>query len=479
MFRRGRPSADAVAERAPVALLECRRDWRITWCNEAARVLLGTAAGDDFRDAIAADDHWELASWQHGTHATSGEARYAVRTSQGVAVDVRLADSAGSFVVAVVDTSHLSQSLEAERRRREVDPLTGLPNRFALFDVIDHHRRSMRTSRARPTVFVVDVDRMKQINDAFGHQAGDAVLVAVARRLCDVVGEAGTVGRIGGDDFLICLFDGGVEAAQELAERVMTALAEPVLPGVANAAASIGIAPLSPTADLRLSLNEADTAMYRAKAAGRGTTVVYSPTEGTPVDVRHYDHRIARLQRLAQRDERTGLLRDVVFREDHVRLLDDARRGGVPLSMLLVDVDHFHDFNNRYLYAGGDEALRAVAGCIVASVDEDQPVYRFGGEEFAVLLPDTGPADAASTAERVRAAVHALQMEHAGSSWGVVTVSIGTCTVDPGATTENTASLADRMVNGANRALIEAKADGRNRCASANPQDEPSPPSAR
>jgi len=136
------------------------------------------------------------------------------------------------------------------------------------------------------------------------------------------------------------------------------------------------------------------------------------------------------------------------------------KRSGSPLSLILLDVDHFKLFNDRYGHPAGDECLRRLARALKAAVGRpsDLPA-RYGGEEFAVVLPDTGIKGAQALAERIRQAVEDLAIPHEGNSASaVVTVSLGTVTrAGPGLHSPDTLlSLADE-------ALYRAKQGGRNR----------------
>ncbi|MGO4810901.1 diguanylate cyclase [Cupriavidus sp. 2MCAB6] len=139
-----------------------------------------------------------------------------------------------------------------------------------------------------------------------------------------------------------------------------------------------------------------------------------------------------------------------------------AWRNQQPLSLLMIDVDHFKNFNDHYGHAGGDDALAAVARCIADSIRRPGDyAARYGGEEFAVLLPNTGMQGTIAVAEKIRSAVESLAIPNLGSANQVLTVSIGV------AIAEDRARFASLRVffNASDEALYEAKASGRNRVA--------------
>jgi diguanylate cyclase (GGDEF)-like protein/PAS domain S-box-containing protein len=139
-----------------------------------------------------------------------------------------------------------------------------------------------------------------------------------------------------------------------------------------------------------------------------------------------------------------------------------------PLSLLLLDADHFKLFNDRYGHAAGDHCLRAIASQLTAAAQRPGDLAaRFGGEEFLILMPHTDRVGALHVAERVREMVVALAIAHAASpTHGVVTASIGVATtwpIEPAVGPKNVSAL----LAAADVALYEAKRQGRNRVVAA------------
>lgn len=143
--------------------------------------------------------------------------------------------------------------------------------------------------------------------------------------------------------------------------------------------------------------------------------------------------------------------------------LDDefrrAKRQDSPLSLVMIDVDYFKDYNDNYGHQRGDECLLQIAGALNRVLNRARDlVARYGGEEFTVVLPDTNEDGALQIAESMRTEVEALQVEHAFS--GVadhVTISLGVSTMTPGHT-----SMSGSLIHAADRALYQAKRSGRN-----------------
>jgi len=145
-----------------------------------------------------------------------------------------------------------------------------------------------------------------------------------------------------------------------------------------------------------------------------------------------------------------------------------AHRSGQPLGLLMVDVDFFKPFNDHYGHQEGDRCLQAIAETVGSVLQRKSDlVARYGGEELAVILPETDAAGAQATAQRVCEAVYALQIPHAFSGAApFVTVSVGACSATP-----RSRDAAGSLLACADRALYRAKGDGRNRVVAALAHD--------
>lgn len=142
-----------------------------------------------------------------------------------------------------------------------------------------------------------------------------------------------------------------------------------------------------------------------------------------------------------------------------------AIRGQTPLTFLMVDIDHFKQFNDLYGHPAGDQCLRAVAKTLREQLRRQEDlVARFGGEEFAFLLPHTANEGAVKFAEQIRRAVFDANLCHEGNEWGRVTVSIGCSSMTPRPGDERGA-----LLDSADAMLYRAKQNGRNRVEAAAP----------
>jgi diguanylate cyclase (GGDEF)-like protein len=168
------------------------------------------------------------------------------------------------------------------------DALTGLPNRTLLNDRLSQALRYAQRYDRWVTVLFVDLDNFKFINDSLGHNAGDEFLKTIAKRMVQRVRVTDTVVRIGGDEFVIVLFDQPKDVAviSETVQKIQSAIAEPVrLEGHdLRVTSSIGIANYPDDGiDAEALLTNADAAMYRAKDVGRDNFQVYTPELNTKV----------------------------------------------------------------------------------------------------------------------------------------------------------------------------------------------------
>ena len=178
---------------------------------------------------------------------------------------------------------------------------------------------------------------------------------------------------------------------------------------------------------------------------------------------------------MAAVDGLTGLANRRVCEAELDKRWRQSIDGRTPISLLMLDVDHFKLFNDRHGHQEGDRALRAVADAMRGGLRRPGDLAaRYGGEEFLAVLPGTDAAGALAVAERIRAAVEQLAIAHAGHATGFVTVSIGVATLRP-IPGDGSAGL----VKAADEALYAAKRAGRNRIGVDERRDAVPAPAAR
>jgi diguanylate cyclase (GGDEF)-like protein len=172
---------------------------------------------------------------------------------------------------------------------------------------------------------------------------------------------------------------------------------------------------------------------------------------GDDVESAYHDE----IYRLSITDNLTGIPNRRALRDEFAREFSRARRHTLPTSFLMLDIDRFKDVNDTFGHLAGDAVLAHVARAVRAATRDGDTVARYGGEEIAVLMPQTDLPEAAAVAERVRASIEGLCTEYRGQSVHV-TVSVGCAALRPEDTGFND------LVERADAKLYEAKAAGRN-----------------
>jgi diguanylate cyclase (GGDEF)-like protein len=195
--------------------------------------------------------------------------------------DQRLLEVLGSMTVSALDKA---AAHDAERVHASRDALTELANRRSFEDELSRAMEGSRDSDRGIGVVFVDLDKFKEVNDEHGHEAGDEVLVEVARRLVNVVRASDTVARLGGDEFTVLLRGvDNAELASQIAERLVQALHRPIrlssgieVPGGGSVGIALAGEGISDPAEL---LRAGDAAMYKAKRGGRNRWCLAPPVE--------------------------------------------------------------------------------------------------------------------------------------------------------------------------------------------------------
>ncbi|HTW21031.1 MAG TPA: EAL domain-containing protein [Mycobacteriales bacterium] len=197
---------------------------------------------------------------------------------EGVVRNLLEESAVGGLVVTVRDITE-RRMLEQQLTHQALhDALTGLANRRLFADRLAH-ALERRGERMQPlAVLFVDLDDFKTVNDSLGHVAGDEVLAEIGARIGSLLRAGDTIARVGGDEFAVLLEDAGVEAAENAADRLIEAIAAPIVLAAVTVqiSASIGITMAIPgEVSAEEALRNSDLAMYWAKERGKATTAVY------------------------------------------------------------------------------------------------------------------------------------------------------------------------------------------------------------
>ena len=285
-----------LAEMTPSGLLMAAGG-RLTFRNNLARRMLGpTADLDDDLAWVASlrPTHRQTVRdmLRHAQEGRRGSATAALDRPGGATLWLRIEGAPASnaeghvvgYIATLLDVTTETETREQLQRAQAQlwqlanhDQLTGLPNRMQFSERLERALARLRRDDRPVALLYCDLDRFKPVNDRLGHAIGDEVLVTVARRLSAGTRQTDTVCRFGGDEFLIvCEGFNDPEAIRALAERLIAAVAEPVV--VDTLAIEVGLSigmvladPLSTEAGL---LARSDAALYQAKQAGRGQVVV-------------------------------------------------------------------------------------------------------------------------------------------------------------------------------------------------------------
>ena len=175
----------------------------------------------------------------------------------------------GVFLIMVIIIHQVESFVEELNAQSRIDGLTGLPNTRAVVETLNRERGRSERAGEPLTITFMDLDQMKQVNDSFGHSAGDEALAAFAATVLASIRRQDTFGRIGGDEFVLVLPRTDQQEAVVAIERVRDAIAASTSPVIPHVSASIGVVTyLGALPSTPVMLGTADRLMYRAKRSG-------------------------------------------------------------------------------------------------------------------------------------------------------------------------------------------------------------------
>ena len=362
---------------------------------------------------------------------------------------------------------------------RQLDPLTQVYQREFLIDTLEE--LCPRASVATPvSLILLDIDNLKSINDDLGPVEGSKILKQLAdlvQALCKMT----LVARTRGGEFAI-LVENRESAAGEIAHVIHQSISSQPWCEHDHVTASMGVAETIVSGPPSRLLTQADAALYSAKANGRNRVVCYqqiaeiSNRVGEDMDVISLENKarvmservtsfvtqqskmiLQNLRREADTDALTQLFNrrylDRQLGEEFANSVNSNR----PLSVALIDVDHFGEVNKKYGWPTGDAVLKEIAEVILNNVRASDWVGRYGGEELCIVMPGTKHRHGLFVCERIREAIASHRFCSVDGRPISVTLSIGLVERTPQLRT-----VADLMEKVSQKTL-DAKQAGRNR----------------
>jgi diguanylate cyclase (GGDEF)-like protein/PAS domain S-box-containing protein len=281
------------AESAPVGIFETDEHGDCTFVNprwlELAGIPASQALGRGWLSAIHSDDRERVvAAWSQATgRGIELNTECRLRRADPVvwvslrAVAIGAPDGSASWCLGTV--TDITELKQANARLEELafkDDLTGLLNRRAVLSELDRHLHEASLEGSRGALLMIDVDRLKAINDSLGHHAGDRVLTRIGQVLSTARTSGGVAGRLGGDEFAVFLPGSDAKAAAQMARTVLEALNWPEASGIGgmrSPTASIGVALVGPGTTRGDLLTRADEALYTVKGRGGAGFAVDGP----------------------------------------------------------------------------------------------------------------------------------------------------------------------------------------------------------
>jgi diguanylate cyclase (GGDEF)-like protein/PAS domain S-box-containing protein len=285
----------ALLETAPDAMVIVDESGRIVLVNSQTERLFGYGRDELIGERVELLVPDRSSATHPGHRAEFGSDPHARPMGSGLDLNARRKDgsefpveislsplrtSDGMLVSAAIrDVTERKLAADALAHQARHDPLTGLPNRTLFLDRLEHALARSRRSGAKLAVLFLDLDDFKLVNDTLGHDSGDLLLISLTPRLCSALRPGDTVARFGGDEFVVLCEDLVAEAdAVHIAERVADACAQPITIGDHERVLTVSAGVVmvqdgeATPADL---LRDADAAMYRAKAKGKGGVEVF------------------------------------------------------------------------------------------------------------------------------------------------------------------------------------------------------------
>ena len=372
-------------------------------------------------------------------------------------------------------------------RRLRLDALTALLSRHAFEQQLDHSISNIHGGEVAG-LLRLNLDRFKTVNDRYGHMAGDRALRRVADAIRVRLSPGDLAGRLSGDEFAVLMRRPTEESVTADARHLIEAIAgldlagPPQADGTPSLTASGGLVFVSEgdkTDDLLVASNVAN---FAAKAEGRGRLVLHRDlverlkNSDDALRMLHLDNSTKLLterlvgtlasntrQMIEEANRRanvcplTGVYSKLYLMTQLPEEIEQARIRCRPLTVAIVDVDDFRDFNSDHGYGTGDRVLRAFGSIALDSIRSSDWIGRIGGDDFLVVMPCTSSADAQQVIERIRMRMNESHIESTDGKRLSVTISAAIAELMPDA------EDAEQLIERASMLIKRAKTTGKNR----------------
>ena len=342
-----------------------------------------------------------------------------------------------------------AQEIESQVTIARTDALTQIDNRRAFDDDLRQCVSNWRRLGSPFSLLILDVDHFKKFNDTYGHQAGDAVLKAVAGTIKDCMRDVELVSRYGGEEFAVIFPGAELESAKAAAEKARSAIETSIFryqQTELRVTASLGVAQALADEDGASLVKRADTALYLAKEHSRNCSFYHDGQHGYIVEVIDDvvdDVEAEPSQPVAEEqdspesespqrlDPQTGLPSRAALLEDTTRRIAEWRRYESPLSTISLVIDNHDRRIEEHGEPARDLMLKMVTEFLQAMMRDMDVVARCEENLFAILLPGTTMEHAVEVAGRLRAAISGCAVQLAGSPLDItVSLGIATATLD-------------------------------------------------
>ena len=330
-------------------------------------------------------------------------------TSENVSVTTMLVFSLWAFTLLLIavmvgtlsDQWRLSVAGLVAAHAKDVltDPLTGVANRRAFEFELTRRLSERKRSHSQLSLILLDIDYFKKFNDRYGHQAGDAVLCAVAQVLKKTVRQSDLVVRYGGEEFGVILPGSKPDKAMDIAERIRSTIEFSRFPFnrlKLRLTVSVGVALAVSEEDLSSFVERADAALYSSKDAGRNCAHFHDGQSchlfgnGIAIEIANPDNNDSQVAPHADpyTDETTGLPTQKVFLEELRRRVAETNRYGSETSIALVRIDQQPSTSEQDGHAR-KSLIATIAKLASSELRETELIARYDANSLAILMPQT------------------------------------------------------------------------------------------